>query len=119
MRSWRGCTAPAPVAISPHLTTGCCATSGSIAPRSGRKCRSRSGGARRGVWPVLRDPGRATMYTPTAFAVTDTAALHDHIDEYGFGTLISAEAGGPVATHLPFLVDRNRGPCGRLVCHMA
>jgi transcriptional regulator len=45
--------------------------------------------------------------------------LHDLIDAFGFGTLISAGADGPVATHLPFLIDRNRGPNGTLVCHMA
>src|SRR5215510_1783168 len=59
------------------------------------------------------------MYVPAAFAASDKAALHDLIDEFGFGTLISAEADGPVASHLPFLIDRTRGPNGTLVCHMA
>jgi transcriptional regulator len=59
------------------------------------------------------------MYTPAAFAATDTAGLHDLIEAHGFGTLVSAEADGPVATHLPFLVERARGSRGTLVCHMA
>lgn len=59
------------------------------------------------------------MYVPAAFAVSETAALHDLIDEYGFGSLITSAGDAPAVTHLPFLIDRERGPLGTLVCHMA
>jgi len=39
--------------------------------------------------------------------------------EHSFGTLISQLEGEPFATHLPILLDAERGPCGTLVGHMA
>lgn len=60
------------------------------------------------------------MYIPTYSAVTDLARLHDAIEQYSFGMLVSAEAGGAlVASHLPFLLDRSRGLQGTLIAHMA
>jgi transcriptional regulator len=59
------------------------------------------------------------MYVPSHFAETDPAALHDFIERYSFGLLISQVAGEPFATHLPFLLDRAAGPHGALVGHMA
>ncbi len=49
------------------------------------------------------------MYIPTAFRADDRAALYDLIERYGFGTLVTAAAGAPFATHLPLLLDRGRG----------
>src|SRR5437868_5099235 len=37
------------------------------------------------------------------------AALYDLIDRHGFGTLVTALDGAPFATHLPFILDRERG----------
>lgn len=60
------------------------------------------------------------MYIPQYSAVTDLAPLHDAIEQYSFGLLVSNDAGGEVvASHLPFLLDRSRGPQGTLVAHMA
>jgi transcriptional regulator len=59
------------------------------------------------------------MYIPTAFAETDTKKLHDFIESNSFGLLVSTHAGEPFATHLPILLDREVGPHGRLVGHMA
>lgn len=59
------------------------------------------------------------MYIPPAFAETDTAALHDFIERHSFGLLVSSPSDGPFASHLPFLLDRNDGPFGTLVAHVA
>ncbi len=61
------------------------------------------------------------MYVPPAFTQSDFAARHGLIEANAFGTLVSssAEAAAPMATHLPFLLDRARGPNGTLIGHMA
>lgn len=56
------------------------------------------------------------MYIPKHFAVTDERVLHDFIDAHAFGTLLTAPAGRPFATHVPFLLDRAER---RLHCHVA
>ena len=59
------------------------------------------------------------MYVPGHFAEADPAKLHDFIEQYSFGLLISTAAGEPFATHLPFLLERGTGRDGCLVGHMA
>jgi transcriptional regulator len=59
------------------------------------------------------------MYVPPHFAVTDRATLHGFIERHSFGLLVSQVAGAPFITHLPFLLDRDVGPHGTLVGHMA
>jgi transcriptional regulator len=59
------------------------------------------------------------MYIPTAFAEPDQGKLHDFIEAYSFGLLVSAHGGGPFASHLPFLLERDAGPHGTLVGQMA
>ena len=59
------------------------------------------------------------MYIPPAFAETDLTELHSFIEQYSFGLLVSEQDGAPFASHLPFLLDRNAGPHGTLVGHMA
>lgn len=59
------------------------------------------------------------MYVPAAFAVSGRAALHALIEAHAFATLVSVGPDGPVATHLPVLLDRERGPNGTLVAHLA
>ena len=61
------------------------------------------------------------MYVPPAFEQSDLAACHGLIEAYGFGILVSlgAEASAPNATHIPFLLDRERGSNGTLIGHMA
>src|SRR4051812_5840105 len=62
--------------------------------------------------------GQTTMYVPAAFAEPDRGRLHEFIEAYSFGLLVSSHR-GPFATHLPFLLDRTAGPHGTLVGHMA
>jgi transcriptional regulator len=59
------------------------------------------------------------MYIPTAFEQTDRSQLHGFIEAHSFGLLVSLHGGEPFATHLPFLLERDAGPCGCLVGHMA
>jgi transcriptional regulator len=59
------------------------------------------------------------MYVPTHFAVTDQTRLHDFIEAHSFGLLVSTVEGVPFATHLPFLLERNTGPHGCLIAHVA
>jgi transcriptional regulator len=59
------------------------------------------------------------MYIPDAFAETDLNRLHDFIEQYSFGLLVSRVDGLPFAGHLPFLLERTAGPRGALVGHMA
>jgi transcriptional regulator len=60
------------------------------------------------------------MYIPKHFAFPDgaTTELQELIEAYNFGILVAA--GEPLeATHLPFVVDRSRGPSGTLIAHVA
>ena len=60
------------------------------------------------------------MYIPKDFAVADQTALHDLIDDYSFGQLVATMADGTLeAAHVPFLLDRARGPQGTLLAHVA
>ncbi len=64
-------------------------------------------------------PELLTMYVPPHFAESDLPTLHDFIERHSFGLLVSQVEGQPFATHLPFLLDRTRGPHGTLVGHVA
>lgn len=59
------------------------------------------------------------MYIPSAFRVEDPAKLAAFIRQYSFATLITQDAGVPVATHVPMLYDPHRGEHGTLISHMA
>jgi transcriptional regulator len=76
------------------------------------------------------------MYIPHLFEVTDPAVLHAFMERYSFATLVSpapgrapgcgdGAVGNPgaeaelMATHLPLLLDRQRGPHGTLLGHVA
>lgn len=58
------------------------------------------------------------MYVPAAFHVDDLTILHAAIRRYSFATLITAGS-DPFITHLPLLLDAERGPHGTLVGHFA
>ena len=59
------------------------------------------------------------MYTPSAFALDDPQAIADAIEANSFGLLVTSTGDEPVATHLPFRFDADRGAHGTLVGHMA
>ncbi len=59
------------------------------------------------------------MYIPKHFREDDLIALHNLILEYSFATLVTQHEGVPFATHLPFILDTQRGTNGTLLAHMA
>ena len=59
------------------------------------------------------------MYIPAHFREARIEVLHKLVREHSFGTLVSRLEGDLVATHLPFLLDDQRGPQGTLLAHMA
>lgn len=59
------------------------------------------------------------MYTPRSYRNDDIHELHDLIRRYSFATLFTHRDGESFATHLPFMIDADRGPHGTLVAHMA
>ena len=59
------------------------------------------------------------MYTPRHFRLDDPDAIAKVLREHSFGTLVTAFDGEPLATHLPFVFEADRGEHGTLVTHMA
>lgn len=59
------------------------------------------------------------MYTPASFKVDDVARLHGLMRGYPFALLLTVHGGEIAATHLPFMVDAERGTQGTLLAHMA
>ena len=59
------------------------------------------------------------MYLPKNVAEDDLGACNDRIRANDFALLVAPGDGRPFASHLPFLLDRERGPNGTLVAHMA
>ena len=59
------------------------------------------------------------MYVKPVYEPQNVGQAHDVIEGAVFGTLVAQGPGGLLATHLPFMVDRDRGPFGTLVSHLA
>jgi transcriptional regulator len=59
------------------------------------------------------------MYTPRHFEVSNTATLEKFIASYSFATLVTSTDDGPLASHLPLMLDRGEGEHGTLLGHMA
>lgn len=59
------------------------------------------------------------MYQPPHFVETRLDVLHALIRAHPLGLLISADSEGPVADPLPFLLDSDVAPHGRLRTHLA
>lgn len=59
------------------------------------------------------------MYIPERFREDDKATLHAFIRDHNFGALVTQGDQAPFATHLPFLLDAERGDYGMLQAHMA
>lgn len=56
------------------------------------------------------------MYTRDFFGVSDRNQLYEAIETHGFALLLSTDAAGVEATHLPFVLDK---AAGTLRCHVA
>jgi len=59
------------------------------------------------------------MYLPPPFAENRVAALHALIEAHPLGALVLKTPSGLDADHLPFHLDRDGGPHGRLIAHVA
>ncbi|HEY4331102.1 MAG TPA: FMN-binding negative transcriptional regulator [Ilumatobacteraceae bacterium] len=59
------------------------------------------------------------MYRPAAFDMSDVADIHAFIDAAGPAHLVTMNAGGPVASVVPLLLDRGTGDSGVLLGHLA
>ena len=59
------------------------------------------------------------MYEPPHFVEADRDTLHALIRDNPLGLLISATPEGPVADPVPFMLDADIGPHGRLRAHVA
>ena len=60
------------------------------------------------------------MYVPKHFDPADAAWCHALMARESFALLVSTGAEGlPFATHLPLLLDADRGPHGTIVGHLA
>ena len=60
------------------------------------------------------------MYQPSVFREQDRIRVYDLIEAHPFGALIVSGPGGELEiSHLPFVLDRDAGPHGRLRVHVA
>jgi transcriptional regulator len=59
------------------------------------------------------------MYTPEHFRVDDRDTLHAFMRQHSFATIVTHDGKTPHATHMPVLLDPDRGENGTLVSHMA
>jgi transcriptional regulator len=59
------------------------------------------------------------VYVPRHFAESDRERLHALVCAHGFATLVSVLGGEPFATHVPLLLDAERGAEGTLLGHVA
>jgi transcriptional regulator len=59
------------------------------------------------------------VYTPKAFEVEDLAILHAAMKQSELATLVTNTTRGLVATHLPLILDENKGEYGTLTGHIS
>lgn len=59
------------------------------------------------------------MYVPRHFSQGDTARAHDLIRDNVFATLVTEISGRPEGTHVPVVLDADRGERGSLRFHLA
>ena len=59
------------------------------------------------------------IYTPALFREDDLSVAHALIRRYSFGTLVCRLDGQLEATHVPFLIDPERGAKGTLAAHVS
>jgi len=59
------------------------------------------------------------VYTKPEFAPLSPEDVFGLIEAAAFATFVTAELRGLAASHLPFMLDRMRGPNGTLISHLA
>ena len=58
------------------------------------------------------------MYVNPLHRLTDRDTLFALMASYPLGAWVCHGRAGLVANHVPFLLDRNQGPCGTLIGHV-
>lgn len=66
----------------------------------------------------LSGKGGTMLYVQDSFRQSDVVVMHDFMQRYSFATIVSCAEGIHVS-HLPVLLDRQRGPYGTIVGHLA
>src|ERR1700728_136880 len=59
------------------------------------------------------------MYIPEQFREEYVGVLQDHMQRFNFATLVTQANGSMIASHLPFVLERDAGPYGALRAHLA
>lgn len=59
------------------------------------------------------------MYVNPLHRLTDRATLLALMTSHPLGAWVCQGRGGLIANHVPFLLDRSRGPCGTLIGHVS
>ena len=59
------------------------------------------------------------MYVPRQFETADTSVLHQLMDRYPFGVIVTLDQDGLNANHIPFMIDPEPKPFGTLRAHVA
>ncbi|MEO8838637.1 MAG: FMN-binding negative transcriptional regulator, partial [Herbaspirillum sp.] len=59
------------------------------------------------------------MYLPAKFEETRVEVLQQLIRDHGFGALVTLEADGLNANHIPFEIDPEPAPLGTLRAHVS
>lgn len=59
------------------------------------------------------------MYIPPAHRLTDRDTIAALVEAHPLGAWVCPTREGLVANHVPFVLDRRSGPCGRLVGHVS
>lgn len=59
------------------------------------------------------------VYNPRSYRKESVSELHEFVRRYNFAALFTHRNGESFATHLPFMIDPERGPLGTLIAHMA
>lgn len=59
------------------------------------------------------------MYLPEHFRESESARLHEVMRRHSFATVVSKQYGELMASHLPLVIDAERGERGTLIGHMA
>lgn len=59
------------------------------------------------------------MYAPKYHALTNVVTMHNHIAEHPLGAWVCSSQSGLIANHIPFVLDAQYGPHGRLLGHVS